>query len=161
MSSITGKLIAFAVFVLPLIVLGVWVWEGTPEDGGASGGVASSDRGALTVSVARPDAGLMRVTYANASARKITVVVPGRPGGVLRIVKPGTLLGEPRPVAFSVEDDARVELLPGASYVQVYSTNARAPFDVIDDARGAGLLRGRWVGIVRVSLAKETAGGGG
>ena len=39
-SRSTGKLIAFGVLAVPLILLGIWVWEATPESGVARSGRA-------------------------------------------------------------------------------------------------------------------------
>ncbi|MHC4248837.1 MAG: hypothetical protein ACYS9X_06890 [Planctomycetota bacterium] len=171
MTSSTGKLIGFGVFFIPLVILGAWVWNETPDSGpragrGPSGGYkpgrdGPGDPAALTIALARPGPGRIRVTYANASERKIAVVVPGRPGGVLRIVKAGVPAGPPRSLAFRAERDALVELLPGGNYNQLYRTNAAGAIEVIYDARGPGLPAGVWRGIVRSGAPSATGGGEG
>ena len=146
---------------MPLVILGVWIWEATPEDDARSGGDGRGGPEALAVSFSRPGPGRISVAYSNDSKRKITVVVPGRPGGVLRIVKAGVPAGPPRSLAFDAERDARVELLPGATYNQLYRTNAAGRIEVIYDARGAGLPAGTWRGIARSGTPSGPGGGKG
>ncbi|MHC5057311.1 MAG: hypothetical protein ACYTKD_21770 [Planctomycetota bacterium] len=171
MTSSTGKLIGFGVFFIPLVILGAWVWEETPESGPRAGRAPSggyrpdrngpSEPAALTIALARPGPGRIRLTYANASGRKITVVVPGRPGGVLRIVKAGVPAGPPRSLAFRAERDALVELLPGGNYNQLYRTNAAGAIEVIYDARGPGFPAGVWRGIARSGASSGSSSGTG
>jgi len=165
MTSPTGKIIAFGVFVIPLVALGAWVWETTPEGGARPGRKASGRDGpgdpeALAVSFSRPGPGRLRVTYANASSRKLVIVVPGRPGGCLRIVKAGVPAGPPRAFIFKAERDAIVDILPGGAYHQFYRTNAPRGVEVIYDARGPGLPPGTWRGIARSGALSGAAGEG-
>jgi len=166
MTGSSGKLIAFGVFAIPLIALGVWVWVDTPEGGSGSGGrgpggSARDEPGALVVSLARVNGKHIRVTYSNASGRKINIVVPASPAGVLRIVKPGAPDGEPRALSFHAERDARVELLPGGAYNQTYRIRAAVPVEAIYDSRGPGLPTGTWRGLARSGgEGTEEANGG-
>jgi hypothetical protein len=165
MTSSTGKMIAFGVFFVPLVALGAWVWETTPEGGArsrrkASGTDGPGGPGALAVSFSRPGPGEIRVTYANASSRRIAIAVPGRPGGLLRIVKPGVPPGAARQLKFDDKRDAVVEILPGGAYHQRYRTNAPRAVEVIYDARGTGLPPGTWRGIARSGTPSGEAGEG-
>ena len=165
MTSSTGKLIAFGVFLVPLVALGAWVWEATPDAGAGRVRKASRRDGpggpdALAVSFSRPGPGNIRVSYANASSRRIAIVVPARPGRCLRIVKPGAPAGEARSLEFDDERDAVVELLPGGAYHQLYRTNAPRAVEVIYDARGPGLPPGTWRGIARSGGSGQDTNGG-
>lgn len=166
MTGSSGKLIGFAVFLIPLLALGVWVWVETPEGGDRRGGGGSArpardEPGALAVSLSRVDAKYVRVTYANASSRKIEIVVPARLAGVVRIVEAGAPAGGPRALSFHAERDARVELLPGGAYNQTYRTNRRGPLEAIYDSRGSGLPPGTWRGLARSGGGKTEEANGG
>ncbi len=158
-SGSKGQLIGLAAFVIPLVVIGLWVWEETPEGALVSGGEGGDQPRALEIALSRPGAGFLRVSFANASSRKITIVVPGRPTDVLRIVKVGVPAGSPRRLSFRAERDALVELLPKGTYNQLYPTNAAGPVEAIYDSRGSGLPARAWRGIARSGAPEEGAGG--
>ena len=164
MTASNGKLIALGVFAIPLIALGIWIWNATPEreelrSPASSGGAGIDEPGALAVSAAPDGAGRMRVTFTNASKGKIAIVVPADPAGVLRIVEPGAEAGPPRALAFHPRTDARVELLPGAGYNHVYRVKAARGVEVIYDSRGPGLPEGTWRGVARSGPDREAAEG--
>jgi len=162
MTGSNGKIIALGVFAIPLLALGIWIWNATPEredmtGPASSGGAGIDEPGALAVSAALDGPRRLRVTFSNASKGKIAIVVPGDPAGVLRIVEPGAEAGPPRALAFHPNTDARVELLPGAGYNHVYRVKAAREVEVIYDSRGSGLPEGTWCGLARSGPAREAA----
>ena len=157
MTSSHSRTLVFALFVIPLALLGVWVWEETPniDDPSSSGEPEPADPEALSIALARTGPGRIGITFANNSARKIAVVVPGRPAGVLTLAPPGAPSGPPRSLSFRPDSDALVELLPGGTYRQPYEVETGGRIEAVYDSRGPDLPRAAWRGLARSGACSD------
>jgi hypothetical protein len=113
--------------------------------------------GPVAFEAKRKTATTAEFTLSNVSAKKIRVVIPGRLGGVVRVVGRARKQSERTGPVYDDEVDVVVPLLPGGSQTWPLKSATALPrsrLKAVYDTRGEGLPEGAWSGRIEVDVAR-------